>query len=100
MHIVIRMIVQLVAGAIGGHAIAATAKHADLGNTGITIAGAIGGLSGGQILEIFLPALAGAADGGFHFGALVAQIVASVAGGVILTIVVAMLRDMLADKNA
>jgi hypothetical protein len=39
-------------------------KHFDLGRIGNSIAGAISGLSGGQILETFLPPLAGATDGG------------------------------------
>jgi uncharacterized membrane protein YeaQ/YmgE (transglycosylase-associated protein family) len=99
MDIVIRMIVQLVAGAIGGHAAGASMKHFDLGRIGNTIVGAIGGLSGGQILEIFLPVLAGAADGGVNAGALISQTVASCVGGAILTVVAGMVRNMMAGND-
>ena len=56
----INLIIQIVAGAIGGNAAGAALKDVSLGATGNTIAGAIGGGVGGQILTALLPMLANA----------------------------------------
>jgi uncharacterized membrane protein YeaQ/YmgE (transglycosylase-associated protein family) len=47
---IINLIIQLIAGAIGGNGAAASMEQADLGRAGNTIAGALGGIGGGQIL--------------------------------------------------
>jgi uncharacterized membrane protein YeaQ/YmgE (transglycosylase-associated protein family) len=56
----INLIVQLIAGAVGGNAVGATMKNVDLGTLGNTIAGAIGGAGGGTLLTALLPMLQGA----------------------------------------
>jgi len=66
------LIVQIIAGAIGGNGAGAALKHLNLGTLGNTIAGAIGGGAGGQLLSALIPALAGAA-GTTDIGALVGQ---------------------------
>ena len=40
---IINLIIQLIAGAIGGNAVGAAAKNVNLGTAGNTIAGALGG---------------------------------------------------------
>ena len=55
----INLIIQLIAGAIGGNAVGAASKDVDLGTPGNTIAGAVGGVAGGQILTALIPVLAG-----------------------------------------
>ena len=40
---IINLIIQLIAGAIGGNAVGAAAKNVNLGTAGNTIAGAVGG---------------------------------------------------------
>jgi hypothetical protein len=59
----INLIVQLLAGAIGGNAAGAALKDYGLGMLGNTITGAIGGGVLGQVLQALLPALAGGAGG-------------------------------------
>ena len=59
----INLIVQLLAGAIGGNAAGAALKDYGLGMLGNTITGAIGGGVLGQVLQALLPALAGSASG-------------------------------------
>ena len=54
------LIIQLISGAIGGNAVGAAAKESSLGPLGNTIAGALGGGIGGQILSSVL-GLGGAA---------------------------------------
>jgi hypothetical protein len=58
----INLIIQIVAGAIGGNAAGAALKDVGLGAAGNTIAGAIGGGVGGQILTALLPMLANASS--------------------------------------
>jgi len=55
---ILNLIIQLVAGAIGGNAAGAALKDYNLGTLGNTIAGAIGGGLGGQLLQGLFPALA------------------------------------------
>src|SRR5262249_13566409 len=77
----INLIVQLIAGALGGNAAGATMKNLDLGTLGNTIAGALGGAGGGTLLTALLPILQGAA-GGVDVGQLLGQAVGGgVAGG-------------------
>jgi uncharacterized membrane protein YeaQ/YmgE (transglycosylase-associated protein family) len=52
---IVNLIIQLVAGIAGGNAAGASLKDYDLGTLGNTIAGAIGGAGGGQILQAFDP---------------------------------------------
>jgi uncharacterized membrane protein YeaQ/YmgE (transglycosylase-associated protein family) len=53
----INLIIQLIAGAVGGNAAGAAVKNVDLGTLGNTIAGAIGGAGGGTLLTALLPIL-------------------------------------------
>ncbi len=73
---IIGFIIQLIAGAAGGNALAKL-KDFGLGPVGNTISGAIGGGLGGQILNALIPALTG--SGGVDIGALLGQ---AVGGGV------------------
>jgi len=60
METIVNLIIQLIAGVVGGNAAGAALKDYNLGNLGNTIAGAIGGVGGGQILQaIILTIIAG-----------------------------------------
>lgn len=94
MEAIISIIIQLVAGAVGGNGLGAAAKNLSLGTTGNTIAGAIGGV-GGTWLASLVPGLAGLVGGagtGMDAGALVSQGVSGLVGGGILTAIVAAVR--------
>ena len=69
---IINLIIQLIAGAVGGNAIGAGAKNVDLGTLGNTIAGALGGAGGGTLLTALLPILQGAA-GSVDIGQVLGQ---------------------------
>ena len=56
---IINLIIQLIAGAVGGNAAGAASKDISLGTLGNTIAGAVGGVGGGQLLSALVPMLAG-----------------------------------------
>ena len=77
---IINLIIQIIAGAIGGNAAAAGMEQANLGTAGNTIAGALGGIGGGQILGPLVPALAAAA-GGVDWKVVVGQLVGGSVGG-------------------
>ena len=97
---IIGLVIQLVAGALGGNAAGAGVKQYSLGTAGNSIAGAIGGLILGQVLAaigIGEPGMATAegapAAGGLDVGALIAQLVGGGAGGAILTLIVGAIKD-------
>jgi hypothetical protein len=99
MEMIINLIIQLVSGAIGGHTAGATNSMA-LGNTGNTIAGAISGVGGGELLPLVGPALSvAAAGGGFDFGALIGQVVGGGVGGAILTAIVGLIKNQMAGSK-
>ena len=96
---IINIIIQLIAGAVGGNAAGAGLKNYDLGTLGNTIAGALGGVGGGQILTALLPMLAGAADK-VDIGAIVGQAVGGGVAGAIVTFVVGLIKNAMAGQPA
>ena len=70
---IINIIIQIIAGIIGGNAAGLGMKNISLGTAGNTIAGALGGLGGGQLLELIIPALQGATGGGADIGSVIGQ---------------------------
>ena len=87
MEMLINLIIQLVSGVVGGNAAGAALKDYNLGGIGNTIAGAIGGVGGGQLLQAAIPAIAAAAGGNLDVAAIIGQIVGGGAGGAILTVI-------------
>lgn len=94
---VMNLIIQLITGAIGGNAAGAAAKSVSLGPVGNTIAGAVGGLGGGQLLAFLMPTLT-AATSGQDMNAMLGQIVAGGAGGVILTAIVGFIKNTMGGR--
>jgi hypothetical protein len=92
---IINLIVQIIAGALGGNAAGASLKDLSLGPAGNTIAGAVGGGVGGQILTALIPLLSGAA-GNIDIGALVGQAVGGGVAGAILTAVIGLIKNKMA----
>jgi len=95
----INLIIQLIAGAIGGNAVGAGVKNVDLGTVGNTIAGAVGGAGGGTLLTALLPLLQGAA-GNLDIGALVGQAVGGGVAGAILTAIVGLIKNGMSGQVA
>src|SRR5262245_14757019 len=88
------LIIQVVSGIAGGNAAGKGMQNYDLGPIGNSIVGAIGGAGGGQLLQVLMPALAGAAGGGLDLGSIVTQVVGGGAGGAILTIIAGVIKNM------
>ena len=93
MEVVINLIIQIVAGALGGNGIAAAVKNADMGSTGNSIVGALGGIGGGWLLPMLTGLGATAAGGGMDIGAIVGQLIGGGVGGAILTVIVGMIKN-------
>lgn len=99
MESLVPIIIQLVVGAIGGNAAGKAMPDKSLGTLGNTIAGVIGGLGGGQILDKILgggamatDAAAGVAASGLDIGAIIQDVAGGGIGGAVLTIVVALVK--------
>lgn len=88
MEALLPIILQIIAGAVGGNVGGAAAKNTSLGGLGNTIAGALGGLGGGSLLG---PLLGMAASGGFDIG----NIAASGVGGLVLQIIVGLIKSQM-----
>ena len=71
-------------------------EKVSLGPTGNTIAGALGGLGGGQILSAPIPAIAGA--GGVDLGSIIGQLVGGGVSGAIFTIIVGLIKNAMAKS--
>ena len=95
----INLIIQPIAGAVGGNAAGATMKNLDLGALGNTIAGAVGGAGGGTLLTALLPILQGVA-GSVDIGQLVGQAVGGGVSGVILTAIVGLIKNAMSGQTA
>lgn len=93
---IIALIIQIIAGAVGGNAAGAALKGKSLGGTGNSIAGAIGGLVLGQIVSRMtggaVPADA-VASSGMDLGSIITNLISSGAGGAILTAIIGMIKN-------
>ncbi|MGA7231698.1 MAG: hypothetical protein WBX95_12310 [Xanthobacteraceae bacterium] len=96
---IINLIIQLIAGAVGGNAIGAGLKNVDLGTLGNTIAGAIGGAGGGTLLTALLPILQGAA-GNVDIGQIVGQAVGGGVAGAVLTAIIGLIKSAMGGQTA
>jgi hypothetical protein len=89
---IINLIIQLIAGAVGGNAVGAASKDINLGALGNTIAGAVGGVGGGQLLTALIPMLAGVGNN-VDIGALAGQAVGGGIAGAIVAAVVGVIKN-------
>jgi uncharacterized membrane protein YeaQ/YmgE (transglycosylase-associated protein family) len=95
MGILINLVVQILAGAIGGNIAAAVGpKSMDSGIGPNSIVGAIGGVVGGQILTALIPVLVGAANN-IDIDVLIGQIAAGGVAGAILTAIAGVSKNII-----
>ena len=77
------LIIWLIGGVAGGSAVGDLLRgNFDLGPARNAIAGAVGGVAGGKILELLIPALSG-----FGIIPIVGQVIVAAASGAALTVV-------------
>lgn len=89
-----QILINLVAGALGGNAAGKASPSFDLGTLGNTVAGLVGGGVLGQIITLAWPAIATSIQSGtFNVGSIIAQVVGGGAGGAILTAIVGAIKN-------
>ena len=104
MEVIVPILVQLIAGGIGGNVIGQVVKSLNLGPAGNSIVGAVGGIAGtwlaGMIpgLDGLVGASAAAAGtaGGLDLSALAAQGATGLVGGGILTAIAGIIKSSMA----
>jgi len=85
---IINIIIQIVAGAIGGNVFAKITQFT-MGRIGDTLVGAIGGAIGGFVFQ----GLIGATGGGLDIGSVLLQIAIGAMSGAILTVFASLLMN-------
>ena len=84
-----QILINLIAGALGGVGAGKSSPTFDLGMVGNIISGLVGGGVLGQIVTLALPAVTAAAQAGnLSVGGVISQIIAGGAGGAILTAII------------
>ena len=90
------LIIQIIAGAIGGNAVGASSTDVSSGTLGNTIAGAIGGVGGGQLLSALIPMMAGVGNK-VDIGTIVGQAVGGGVAGAIVAAIVGVIKNKMAS---
>ena len=89
-----QILINLIAGALGGAATGKASPTFDLGTIGNIIAGLVGGGVLGQIVTLLLPSvMAAAASGNLSIGGIISQVIAGGAGGAILTAIIGAIKN-------
>ncbi|MBA4324505.1 MAG: hypothetical protein C0426_05465 [Rhodobacter sp.] len=91
------LIIQIIAGLLGGNAVGAGAKTLSLGTAGNSVVGGVGGLLGGLLAGTLAGEGGAAIDfSNLDMGALVQSVAGGGIGGAILTVIVGMVKKTLA----
>jgi hypothetical protein len=89
-----QILINLIAGAIGGVGTGKSSPTFDLGMIGNIISGLIGGGVLGQIVNLLLPAITAAAQSGdLSVQGIISLVVAGGAGGAILTAIIGAIKN-------
>jgi hypothetical protein len=89
-----QILINLVAGALGGIGAGKSSSTFDLGTAGNIVSGLVGGGVLGQIVALLLPSLVAAAQSGnLSVGGVLSQAVAGGAGGAILTALIGAIKN-------
>jgi len=89
-----QILINLVAGALGGIGAGKSSSTFDLGTVGNIVSGLVGGGVLGQIVTLLLPSVVAAAQSGnLSIGGVLSQAVAGGAGGAILTALIGAIKN-------
>ena len=92
-----QILINLIAGALGGVGACKASPNFDLGTIGNIISGLVGGGVLGQIVTLALPSVVAAAETGhLSVGGVVSQLIAGGAGGAILTAIIGAIKNKVA----
>ena len=95
---IVSLVIQLIAGAVGGNAAGKANAKFDMGGAGNSIVGAIGGVILGQIIERVTGGAvtadqAAAATQGMDIAAIISSLVGGGAGGAVLSGIIGALKN-------
>jgi uncharacterized membrane protein YeaQ/YmgE (transglycosylase-associated protein family) len=85
-----QILMNLVAGALGGNAVGKASPTFDMGTLSNTIAGLVGGGVLGQIVTLLLPSLM---SGKLDAGTIITQLIGGGAGGALLTAIAGAIKN-------
>jgi uncharacterized membrane protein YeaQ/YmgE (transglycosylase-associated protein family) len=90
-----QILINLVAGALGGVGAGKASPTSDLGMIGNIISGLVGGGVLGQIVTLLLPAVMTAVQSGgnLSIGGIISQAIAGGAGGALLTAIIGAFKN-------
>jgi hypothetical protein len=89
-----QILINLVAGALGGVGAGKSSPTFDLGTVGNIVSGLVGGGLLGQVVTLLLPSVVAAAESGnMSVSGIVSQVVAGGAGGAILTAIIGAIKN-------
>lgn len=89
-----QILINLIAGALGGVGAGKASPQFDLGMIGNIISGLVGGGVLGQIVSLILPSVVVAAQtGNLSVGGIISQALAGGAGGAILTAIIGAMKN-------
>jgi hypothetical protein len=89
-----QILINLVAGALGGVGAGKSSQTFDLGTIGNIVSGLVGGGVLGQIVPLLMPAITAAAQSGdLSISGIVSQAIAGGAGGAILTAIIGAIKN-------
>ena len=89
-----QILINLIAGAVGGVGAGKSSSTFDLGTAGNVISGLVGGGVLGQIATLLLPSVVAAAESGnLSVNGIISQVVAGGAGGAILTAIIGAIKN-------
>lgn len=89
-----QILINLVAGALGGVGVGKSSPGLDLGMAGNIISGVVGGGVLGQVVTLLLPSvLAAAQSGNWSVGGIISHAIAGGAGGAILTALIGAVKN-------
>jgi hypothetical protein len=96
----IELIIQIIAGLLGGNAAGAGLKNLSLGTAGNSVAGAVGGGLGGLLMGMLggdgaMADAATAAASNLDIGAIIQSIAGGGIGGAVLTAILGMVKKAL-----
>jgi hypothetical protein len=99
---IIGLIIQLIAGGVGGNIAGLLLKQYNLGSVGNTIAGVVGGGVGAQIIGALFgggAGGAGAGEGGLDIGSIIGQIASGGVGGGVLMVIVGLIKQAMGGQK-
>ena len=89
-----QILINLVAGALGGVGAGKASPNFDLGTLGNVIAGLVGGGVLGQIVTLLLPAVTAAAQAGdLSIGGIITHVIGGGVGGAVLTAIIGAIKN-------